>query len=110
MAPPLRAYFIYHRDTVLVFNKCVCYPHKMSTKEINFYPETITETTTCIAGDTVSLTSYTITVPPNNGPWESEYDVGTTLLRDYAQRSRDYLEKKEISQYGWKSRRELRNV
>jgi len=41
---------------------------------------------------------------------EPEYDVATTLLRDYAQRSCDYLEKKEISQYGWKSRKELRNV
>ncbi len=38
------------------------------------------------------------------------YTGGTKLLRDFAQLSNEYLGKKDISQRGWKTRRELRNV
>ena len=70
------------------------------------------------AADNVTLTSFTFTVPMTGKSnitkiWLDEcsaYTDGTKLLRDYALRSNDYLEKKEISQAGWKSRYELRNA
>ena len=50
------------------------------------------------------------------GKWKhwdwKKYSPGTQLLRDAAHKaewfSSEYLEKKEISQRGWKSRREIR--
>lgn len=45
--------------------------------------------------------------------WINEYPIytdGTKLLRDYAERSNEYIEKKAISQQGWKSRYELRKL
>lgn len=57
---------------------------------------------------------YNIWVDKGNGRWEiaSRYSAGTQLLRDAAHKaewfSSEYLEKKEISQRGWKSRREIR--
>lgn len=48
------------------------------------------------------------------GKWElvTKYSPGTQLLRDAAHKaewfSSEYLEKKEVSQRGWKSRREIR--
>ena len=78
---------------------------------------------TWIIINTVELTGSTITIPVNgrfdayqiwtNEIWTNEYSIctsGTKLLRDFAQASNDYLEKKEISQQGWKSRYELRNA
>ncbi len=38
------------------------------------------------------------------------YKGGTKLLRDYAELSNDYIEKKSVSRFGWKTRREIRNV
>ena len=68
------------------------------------------------AADSVTITSFTFTGPMTGTGtvqiWADEYPVytdGTKLLRDYAMLSNDYLEKKEISQAGWKSRYELRN-
>ena len=45
--------------------------------------------------------------------YKTEYPIytdGTKLLRDYAERSNEYIEKKAISQQGWKSRYELRKL
>ena len=65
------------------------------------------------------MTTTTTNVKPG-GPTYIAYDEllneypvyvdGTKLLRDYAQLSCDYLDKKAISQRGWKSRFDLRNV
>ena len=67
--------------------------------------------------NSVTITSFTFTVPMTNTDttpiWLDEcsaYTDGTKLLRDYANLSNDYLEKKEVSQWGWKSRYELRNA
>lgn len=64
--------------------------------------------------DTVTNTSqdgaFTIWVDEAGSFTVDPYSDGTKLLRDYAMRSNEYIEKKEVSQRGWKSRYDLRNV
>lgn len=59
-------------------------------------------------------TDFNIWIDDKTGRWQlwSKYSTGTQLLRDAAHKaewfSSEYLEKKEVSQRGWKSRREIR--
>lgn len=56
------------------------------------------------------------TTTTTTGEWkfEKQYDVGTTLLRGAAKAAERYcsehVEKKRISQQGWKSRWELKSL
>lgn len=64
---------------------------------------TITNTTDCDFTVTIDKFQHWYTA-------ESNYDRGTTLLRNAAEAAEAYNEKKSISQRDWPSRRELRNV
>lgn len=75
--------------------------------------------TTTITINTAAMTTTTWSDEWNNmqgmtgGAWiytAPEYDDGTTLLRNAAEAADGYLVKKEISQAGWPTRRDLRDV
>lgn len=78
-----------------------------------------TTTTSSATSDWADAASYMLAKQIDkgilNGNWTAydEYPIytdGTKLLRDFAQLSCVYLDKKAISQRGWKSRAELRDV